>query len=192
MHLVLHSRIDVAATWSDDEVARRWLRLFPKRRNKDGSPATPSKPEIDMIINDPDVLAERRSRLSDVSWWMRCTAENIARRGNSEDECTGRFWEGRYKVQVLLDESSLLACAAYVDGKGDYVLSLKGNQGLLHQAVATYIEEQIKNDFADIEVERCTEQLKGHGRTYEITYYQMPVPKDLANSSKMKFGHDSA
>ncbi len=115
MHLVLRSRVDVAATWSDEEVARRWLRLFPKRRNKDGSPATPSKPEIDMIVNHPDVLAERRSRLSDVSWWMRCTAENIARRANSEDECTGRFWEGRYKAQVLLDESSLLACAAYVD-----------------------------------------------------------------------------
>jgi len=61
------------------------------------------------------VLAERRKRLSDVSWWMGCTAENIARRANREDECTGRFWEGRYKLQVLLDEASLLACAAYVD-----------------------------------------------------------------------------
>ncbi|MDV6033735.1 MAG: hypothetical protein F9B45_27305 [Phycisphaera sp. RhM] len=115
LHLVLRSRADVAATWSDEEVARRWLRLFPKRRNKDGSPATPTKPEIDMIVNCPQVLAERRSRLCDVSWWMRCTAENIARRANAEDECTGRFWEGRYKAQVLLDEASLLACAAYVD-----------------------------------------------------------------------------
>ncbi len=68
-----------------------------------------------MIAGQPDVLAERRKRLSDVSWWMGCTAENIARRANREDECTGRFWEGRYKLQVLLDEASLLACAAYVD-----------------------------------------------------------------------------
>jgi len=115
LHVVLRSRPDVVAGWSDKEVAARWLRLFPKRRNKDGSPAEPKKPEIDMIVNDPEVLAERRRRLSDISWWMRCTAENVARRANREDECTGRFWEGRFKAQLLLDEASLLACAAYVD-----------------------------------------------------------------------------
>ena len=41
--------------------------------------------------------------------------ENIARRANAEDGCTGRFFEGRYKAQVLLDEASLLAWSAYVD-----------------------------------------------------------------------------
>lgn len=71
-----------------------------------------------------------------------------------------------------------------VDGKGDYVLSLKGNQGKIHEAVATYIEQQMENDFADIEVERYSETLKGHGRKDEITYYQMPVPDDLVNRQK--------
>ncbi|TWU10983.1 transposase [Allorhodopirellula heiligendammensis] len=115
IHLVLRSRADVAAAWSDEEVARRWLRLFPRRRNEDGSPAEPTKPELDMILNQPEVLSERRTRLSDISWWMRCTAENIARRSNAEDEVRGHFWEGRYRAQILLDESSLLVCAAYVD-----------------------------------------------------------------------------
>ena len=68
-----------------------------------------------MITGDVQKLAEIRKRLSDVSWWMRCTAENIARRSNKEDQCTGRFWEGRYRAVLLLDETSLLACAAYVD-----------------------------------------------------------------------------
>lgn len=73
---------------------------------------------------------------------------------------------------------------AIIDGKGDYVLSLKGNQGTIHKAVAKYIEEQMENDFADIEVQRYSETLKGHGRKDEITYYQMPVPKDLVNGEK--------
>jgi hypothetical protein len=61
------------------------------------------------------VLGEQRRRLSDVSWWTRCTAENIARLANFEDDCTVRFCKGRFKLQVLLDEASLLACEAYVD-----------------------------------------------------------------------------
>ncbi len=115
IHLVLRSRPDVVASWSDEEVARRWLRLFPVRREKDGSPAEPEEADIMAIVNQSDVLAARRRRLSDISWWMRCTTEHIARRANREDCCTGHFWEGRYKCQLLLDEAALLACAAYVD-----------------------------------------------------------------------------
>ncbi|WP_246105680.1 hypothetical protein [Rosistilla ulvae] len=115
LHLVLRSRPDVVAALSDEEVAHRWLRLFPNRRNDDGSPADPSVAEVQMIASNQKILAQRRRRLSDISWWMRCTAENIARRSNAEDGVTGHFWEGRYKAQVLLDEASVLACSAYVD-----------------------------------------------------------------------------
>ena len=79
LHIVLRSRPDIVERWTDQEVASRWLRLFPKRRKKYGSPETPNAVELRMITGDEKRLKELRSRLSDISWWMRCTAENIAR-----------------------------------------------------------------------------------------------------------------
>jgi len=44
-----------------------------------------------------------RPRLHDISWFMKVLNENVAKRANAEDECTGHFWESRYKSQALLD-----------------------------------------------------------------------------------------
>jgi REP element-mobilizing transposase RayT len=115
LHVILRSRPDVVKTWSDQEVARRWWSLFPKRRNEDGSPAEPADTDLNHLTADVKTVAELRARLASISWFMRCTSEVIARLANAEDECTGRFWEGRFKATILPSESAIVACMAYVD-----------------------------------------------------------------------------
>ena len=115
LHLVLRNRPDIVSNWSDEEVARRWWNLFPGRKEENKQPAKPNKHELAALMADKEAVQERRRRLSSLSWFMRCLAEPIARQANREDECTGRFWEGRYKCQRLLDEAAVLACSVYVD-----------------------------------------------------------------------------
>jgi hypothetical protein len=114
-HLVLRSRPDVVAEWDDAEVARRWLMLCPERRDSSGRPEEPPESELNHIARDKSRLKIIRLRLSDISWWMRLLSQNIAQRANREDGEVGKFWQSRYRAVRLLDETAILACAAYVD-----------------------------------------------------------------------------
>jgi predicted transposase YbfD/YdcC len=66
-----------------------------------------------------------------------------------------------------------------VDGKADYVLALKGNQGTLHDAVIDYIGQHVDDDFAGTGARRHTVTQTLHGKTETRFYTQFPVPKDL-------------
>ncbi|MBU2548828.1 MAG: hypothetical protein KKB20_10480 [Proteobacteria bacterium] len=115
LHVILRTRPDWVEGWSDRETARRWLTLFPMERGENGLPKAASRSAIEPLAGQPERLAEIRSRLGSVSWFMRCLNEYVARMANREDGRKGRFWEGRFKCQVLLDDCALLACMAYVD-----------------------------------------------------------------------------
>ncbi len=107
-HLVLHVDENQATAWSEQDVFKRWEKIFPNDANQ-LEVQNFSKPEIKQKIS------LWRERLSSISWFMRCLNETIARLSNKEDNLTGRFWEGRFKSQALLDDGALLAAMAYVD-----------------------------------------------------------------------------
>ena len=113
-HLVLRIDTERAKQWSPQEIVERWTRLF-------SGPACAKR----YVRGEPLAEWERRlldgliptwsARLTDLSWFMRCLNEWMARLANQEDGCTGRFWEGRFKSQPRLDETALLTAMTYVD-----------------------------------------------------------------------------
>ncbi len=113
-HLVVRLQKQRALDLSVTDVINRWSALyalpFLAKRYADNEPLTDAEREAAQRQID-----ERRHRLYDLSWFMRCLNEPIARMANLEDGCTGRFWEGRFKSQALLDERAELQAMAYVD-----------------------------------------------------------------------------
>ncbi len=113
-HVVLRVNAETVLGWSDDEVIARWCQLFK-------GPDVVQRYLIGEALNKKEhtilagLVAQWRDRLIDLSWYMRCLNEGIARQANLEDGCKGRFWEGRFRSQALLDEAALLSCMMYVD-----------------------------------------------------------------------------
>ncbi|WP_409439177.1 transposase [Psychromonas sp. GE-S-Ul-11] len=113
-HLVLHVDEQLNHQLTNEEVCERWCQLYSK-------PVLIERWLSDQISSVAEtkaalaVISGWRERLIDISWFMRCLNEFIARKANKEDKCSGRFWEGRFKSQALLDEDALVTCMAYVD-----------------------------------------------------------------------------
>ena len=116
-HVVLHVDEEQAKAWSTEEVLHHWHKeykgtLLTQRYMNENERVNMSEPEVDAVISSANIY---RQRLYSISWFMKSINEHIARKANKEDDCTGHFWEGRFKSQAFLDEASLIACMAYVD-----------------------------------------------------------------------------
>ncbi|MCA9169613.1 MAG: hypothetical protein KDB23_18195 [Planctomycetales bacterium] len=115
LHVILRIRPDVVCHWSDEDVVRRWLTVSCLAKSPDGKPREPDANRIAQELSKPGRCDKLRKRLTNPSWFMGVLCELIARRCNREDECTGCFWEDRFKCRQLLDEASILVCGIYVD-----------------------------------------------------------------------------
>jgi len=113
-HVLLHINVDDGNHARPIDVAKRWHLLFKgntiSQRFVRGEYIEPHEHEsLNTLI---DVW---RSRLQNISWFMKVLNEKIARQANSEDGCTGHFWQARFKSQPLLDEKAVLSCMTYID-----------------------------------------------------------------------------
>ena len=145
LHAVVRVDVGRAEAWSEAEVVERYGMLFrgaPGMLEQSGD--APRRAEL---------VARWRGRLMDVSWLMRTLNEYIARKANKEDGAKGRFWEGRFRSQAILDEQGLLTCMAYVD---------------LNPVRAKLAQTLEASDFTSIqerlfEAAKCTRQGKAQG-----------------------------
>jgi hypothetical protein len=114
LHVLVRLDPDVSIGWSDEDVVRRWGRLFPPRDNA-REPLPVSSEWVKWRLQDAQWVATARTRLASLSWFMKCLKEPLSRLANRQDKTRGAFFEERFKSVAILDEESLLATSAYID-----------------------------------------------------------------------------
>ncbi len=112
-NVILHVDTESATQWSEQEVIEHWEQLFslPIIVQRYLAKESLTQSERDTVS---ELITKWRKRFHDISWFMRCINEPIARQVNQENGCSGSYWEGRFKSQALLDEKAFAACMAYV------------------------------------------------------------------------------
>ncbi len=110
-HIVLQVNPIDTVHWSDESIVDKWLSLNPRKNENDAV----REIRKSTMLDQPARIAVLRERLGSLSWFMRYLNEPLARMANLEDGCKGRFWEGRFDSQRVLDEHGILAAMVYID-----------------------------------------------------------------------------
>ena len=141
-HIVLKVDVATSKNWNFDEVIQRWLCIHKgpfliQKYQKGDAIDTAEMKVLTRIVDD------WRVRLASVSEFMQQLNQVIARQANIEENCTGRFWEGRFKSQPLLTEEALITAMAYAD-----LNPIRAKiANTLEQSKHTSIKERIKPSF---------------------------------------------
>ena len=114
MHLLVRLDPALGQAWTDEEVVRRWGRLFPPR-DKARQPLPVTEDWVQQKLKQPAWVAAIRQRLQSLSWFMKCLKEPLARLANRQDQARGAFFESRFKSVAILDDEALLTVCTYID-----------------------------------------------------------------------------
>ena len=113
---------------------------------------------------------EYRHRLYDLSWFMRTLNEYIARAANQEEGVKGRFWEGRFKSQALLDEQAILTAMTCVDLNPIRAGMAETTEASDFTSKQERIEEDLVSEVEGAECEKEVEDgVTGDGKSIELS-----------------------
>ncbi len=100
-HVVLHINAKAAQSLTNTDVIDRWLAFHQApaliQRFRQGESLSKSEHKACCQI-----IESWRERLMSVSWFMKLLNQYISTQANREDQCTGHFWEGRFKKPGLI------------------------------------------------------------------------------------------
>ena len=161
-HLVVYVDDDKAKSWTREDVIARCSRLFNTRRMEDLL-KTSSELTAEQEEEIQRTIETWRERLYSLSWLEKCLNEHIAHRANKEDKVNGRFWQGRFKSQPLLDAAALVTCMTYVDLNPIRA----GLAQSLDEADFTSIQQRLRQYRAEQE-EQTTPESKAIQSTIEV------------------------
>lgn len=175
----------------------KWIRSLRNRDDQDGSTETPV---AEVIAIDGKALRRSHDRKNNLGPLFLVSAWSVQQGISLGQLATEEKSNEITAIPELIDNIDITGAtvtidaagcqkqiaAKIIDGGGDYVLALKGNQGNLHQAVQDWIIAQMENDFADVTVRRYEETVKGHGRVDHLMYFQFRVPDSLPGRTNWK------
>ena len=176
LHVLVRLDPEVAGNWSDEDVVRRWGRLFPPR-DKSRRPLPVSNDWIQWRLKDTKWVAKARQRLQSLSWFMKCLKEPLARLANRQDKTRGAFFEQRFKSVAILDEESLLATCTYIDLNPVAAGIAETPEASPHTSVSTRVEHvKAQGRTADLQAaQQCTPAASNASAGLEESIWLCPI-----------------
>ena len=156
---------NIAKSWSEFEVAFRWVQAYPPRVVTHKLESA-KQAAIEELLLDTDQLEQRRKDLASISHFMKNLKGPLARQFNTEDGVTGAFWEGRFKSISLKDAKQVMDCLKYIDLNPHKA----GIAQCLEDCELTTIEARIKAAETDPELLDQPMQAYFSGIGYQTTF----------------------